>query len=216
MLKSNAVKLLAAALLASACAPMTTESDSPKQLQVRVTAESYVVKLDKRGHNLRPGEKQELDAYLAHLGDLQSVEFSVRRTHRGMDLKSLAPVEKELVAMGADPKKIFPLAEIGVDYQGEWADVEIIAKRYVAITPGCPDQSRPEDPLGNQNVTSSNFGCATAASLAMSVADPRDLARGRDTGPASGVHSAASVTRYDTDAVKALKNTSTETSATSN
>ncbi len=80
--------------------------------------------------------------------------------------------------MGADPHRIFRLAEIGFDYQGQMADVEIIAKRYVAQAPNCPDWTRPEAADG-LNENSSNFGCATASSLALSIADPRDLQRGR-------------------------------------
>ena len=209
MFQRNGLKLLAAALLTSACVPLASPSDAPKQLHVHVAAESYVVKLTPRTNALPEGEKQELGQYLSHLGDLQSVEFSIRRTHKGQPLTSLVPVEKELIKHGADPRKVVRLAEIGVDYQGEWADVEIITKRYVADTAGCPDFSRP-DTIGRANVTSSDFGCATAAALAMSIADPRDLARGRDTGPASGVHSAASVDRYNTDQVKALLSTSTQ------
>jgi pilus assembly protein CpaD len=210
MSSRNALKLLAVALATSACVPLASPSDSPKQLHVHVSAESYVVRLARRGNALPPGEKQELDQYLTHLGDLQNVEFSIRRTHKGQQLSSLTPVENELLAQGADRKKIVRLSEIGIDYQGELADVEIISKRYVAETAGCPDWSRP-DTLNRANVTSSDFGCATAAALAMSIADPRDLARGRDIAPGSGVHSAASVDRYNTDQVKALDQTKTQT-----
>jgi pilus biogenesis lipoprotein CpaD len=209
MFQRNSLKLLAAALATSACVPLASPSDSPKQLHIHVAAESYVVKLAPRGKALPAGEKQELDQYLSHLGDLQNVEFSLRRTHKGQQLSSLVPVEKELLARGADPRKIVNLAEIGVDYHGQLVDVEIISKRYVADTADCPDWSRP-DTMDRANLNSSDFGCATAAALAMSIADPRDLARGRDIAPASGVHSAASVDRYNTDQVKALNATTTE------
>jgi pilus biogenesis lipoprotein CpaD len=213
MISRKALPLLAAVLMTSACVAARSPSDAPKQATVRIAAESYVVKLTKRGKALTAGEKQGLDDYLSHLGDLQTVEFSIRRTHRDMALKSLTPVEKELIARGADPKKIIRLAEIGVDYQGELADVEVIAKHYVAVAPSCPDQSEPADPLGNQNLNSTNFGCATATALAMQVADPRDLARGRDIGAANGAHSAAAVDRYQTDQVKSIDDT-TVTSVT--
>ena len=212
MFQRHGIKLLAAALLLSACAPVTSNLDQPKRVQVHVNAESYIVKLTRNGKTLRPGEKEELDQYLAHLGDIQDVEFSLRRTHKGMSLASLTPVEKELIKRGADPNKIYRLAEIGVDYQGEWSDVEIIAKQYVAVTPGCPNGSR-LDMLGGENANSSDFGCATAAALAMSIADPRDLARGRDLGPASGVNTSAAVQRYDDDKVKELSTQTTETKA---
>lgn len=203
MLQSNHLRLLAATLLAGACATNAPTPDVTKQPQTQVTAESYVVKLTPDAKALRPGEKEELDQYLNHLGDLSEVEFSIRRTHRGMKLASLEPVERVLIAHGIDPKRIFPLAEIGVDYQGAFVDVEIIAKRYVAVSADCPNYSR-VDMLGNANLNTSNFGCATASALALSVADPRDLARGRPTGPGSGAHSAAAIDRYDTDQVKVV------------
>ena len=133
MFQRNALKLLAAALLLSACAPITSNSDSPKQVKLHISAESYIVKLTKKANALRPGEKEELDQYLAHLGDLKNVEFSIRRTHKGMALASLAPVEKELVRHGADPRRIFRLAEIGVDYQGEWSVLQDISDDGIVL-----------------------------------------------------------------------------------
>lgn len=215
MISRKALSVLAAALLTSACVAARSPSDSPKQATARIVSDSYVVKLDKRARAMPAGEKQGLDDYLANLGDLHNVEFSVRRTHRGMALKSLVPVEKELIARGADRSKVVQLSEIGVDYPGELNDVEVIAKRYVAVVPACPDQSEPADPLGNQNLNSTNFGCATATALALQVADPRDLARGRAVGAANGAHSAGAVNRYETDQVKSIDNTST-TSQTTN
>lgn len=216
MIPRKALSLLAALLMTSACVSASSPSDAPKQLTVKVVADSYVVKLDKRGKAMPVGEKQGLDDYVAHLGDLHNIEFSVRRTHRGMALKSLAPVERELIARGADAKKIVRLAEIGVDYPGELSDVEVIAKRYVAIVPACPDQSVPADPLGNQNQNSSNFGCATASALALQIADPRDLARGRDVGNANGAHSAGAVNRYETDQVKSIDQAVKSSQSTTN
>jgi pilus assembly protein CpaD len=213
MLQRNALPLIAIALLASACAPMGASwspAQSPKQIGVHMNAESYVVKLDRHGRSLPKGEAQELNDYLRSLGDLSTVAFSLRRTHRGESVAALVPVEKALIAHGADPHKITRLNEIGVDYHGQWADVEIIAKRYVASMPACPDWSRP-DTAGNNNDVSSNFGCATASSLALSVADPRDLEHGRTLGPAPGTTAAAAVDRYNNDKVKELSQTSTRT-----
>jgi pilus assembly protein CpaD len=203
--------LLAAALLASACAPMGatwSPEESPKSIAVDVSSESYIVKLDGR-KGLFKGEREELKNYLANLGDLSTVEFSLRRTHKNLGVEALVPVEKELLAAGADPARVHRLAEIGFDYQGQWADVEIIVKRYTATAPACPDWSRP-DTLDNQNLNGSNFGCATASALALQVADPRDLTRGRELGPADGKHTVGAVNRYETDNVKPLRNQSTK------
>ncbi|HXZ69151.1 MAG TPA: CpaD family pilus assembly lipoprotein [Alphaproteobacteria bacterium] len=204
MISPKALSLLAAVLMTSACVASYSPSDSPKQVSVRIASDSYVVKLNKRGKALPAGEKEGFDDYLSHLGDLRNVEFTLRRTHRDVAMKALAPVEKELVVRGADPKRVIGLAEVGTEYQGKLSDVEVIAKRYVVVTPSCPDQSVPEDPLANQNLTASNFGCATATALALQIADPRDLARGRDVGAANGAHSAGAVNRYETDQVKSI------------
>ena len=204
MISRKALSLLTAALITSACVAPYSPSDSPKQATARIASDSYVVKLDKRGKALPAAEKDGFDDFLSHLGNIQNVEFSVRRTHRDVALKSLARVEKELIARGADARKIVRLTEVGTEYPGKLADVEVIAKRYVAVTPNCPDQSVPEDPLGNQNLNSSNFGCATATALALQIADPRDLERGRDIGGGNGAHAAGAVDRYQTDHVKAL------------
>lgn len=215
MLQRNALSLIAVALLASACAPMGTawtQAQSPKTIGVHMNADSYVVKLDRRGRSLPKGEAQELNNYLASLGDLSAVDFSLRRTHGGESVRTLATVKRVLIAHGADPRRIALLPEIGVDYPGQWADVEIIAKRYVASMPSCPDWSRP-DTIGNNNSVSSNFGCATASSLALSVADPRDLEHGRTLGPAPGTTAAAAVDRYNTDKVKDLQQTTTVNSS---
>ena len=214
MISGKALSLLAVALLTSACVAPRSASDSPKQATVQLVSDSYVVKLGKRGKTMSAAEKQDLDNYLSNLGNLRNIEFSVRRTHRGMGLTSLAPVERELIARGADAGKVVRLAEIGVDYPGELADVEVIAKHYVAVVPACPDQSVPADPLGNSNLNSSNFGCATASALALQVADPRDLAHGRDTGNANGAHSAGAVNRYETDQVKSIDDDTSSQSQT--
>jgi pilus assembly protein CpaD len=208
----NKFRVIAAALLVSACAPMGatwSPAESPKAISVEIAAESYVVKLDAKAGALLTGEREELQQYLAHFGDLATVEFAIRRTRQGLSPAALVPVEKELIAMGADPARIFRRSEIGVSYEGQRADVEIIAKRYIATAPACPDWSHP-DTLDNQNLNGSNFGCATASSLALQVADPRDLTRGREMGPAPGKHAVGAVTRYETDSVKALREQSTQ------
>lgn len=213
------LNMCAAALSAlaglAACAPMGAEwsgIESPKRIETQVISESYVVKLTPNARGLPVGERQELTGFLAHLGDLDEVEFSIRRTHKGLSVDALKPVEAELVGLGADGRKVHRLAEIGFDYEGHWADVEIIAKRYVAIPPNCPDWSRAN--IGDYtNRNSSNFGCANAAALALSVADPKDLARGRDLDQANAVHEGAGVSRYEQDKVKELLSNSTQKKA---
>jgi len=73
--------------------------------------------------------------------------------------------------------------------------VRIHVSHAVVIAPRCPDWSKPEaDNLANS--PSSNYGCATEANLAQMVANPADLVRGRQTGPASGAVLARGVELY--------------------
>ena len=75
--------------------------------------------------------------------------------------------------------------------------------RYIAVAPGCPDwTSRPGRTWAN--TVHSNFGCASATNFARMLADPADLARGRDMGPADGTVQADAMRRYRTGETKAL------------
>ncbi len=80
--------------------------------------------------------------------------------------------------------------------------VAILVDRYVAVPPACPDWS--DDPTGSHsnNVTSSNYGCATLSDLSLMIDNPRDLDTGRELGPAAADPAADAVERYRTGTVK--------------
>ena len=61
--------------------------------------------------------------------------------------------------------------------------VRVVVRSYIVTLPGCPDWST-EPGKSSDNVVHSNWGCATATNLGMMVADPADLARGRQPGAA--------------------------------
>jgi pilus assembly protein CpaD len=63
--------------------------------------------------------------------------------------------------------------------------VRLVVQRSVAEVPNCPDWRRPSN-FELAASTSSNFGCATQSNLAAMVADPQDLAEGRDYAGADG------------------------------
>jgi pilus assembly protein CpaD len=75
------------------------------------------------------------------------------------------------------------------------AALEVVRTRV--IVPDCPDWSKP-GLLDMSNTPSSNFGCATAINLSLMVADPADLARGRELGAADGERMAETIRRYRT------------------
>lgn len=70
--------------------------------------------------------------------------------------------------------------------------VTVIARRYTVTAPACPDWSRPLA-RNDANLPTSNFGCSTAINLGAMVADPADLAGGRDPGPDDGAGAVRSV-----------------------
>ncbi len=84
--------------------------------------------------------------------------------------------------------------------------VAVMAGRYRAEVPGCPDWSQPGggDPA---NQPHSNFGCATQANLAQMVADPGDLREPDTAGPASGARLALGARRHDLGELRSLPST---------
>jgi pilus assembly protein CpaD len=67
--------------------------------------------------------------------------------------------------------------------------------------PPCPNWS--QYPTSDfTNVKSSNFGCAMATNLGLMVANPADLAAGRELAAADATPAVSGVTRYLTDKVK--------------
>jgi pilus assembly protein CpaD len=73
-----------------------------------------------------------------------------------------------------------------------WATVSV---------PGCPDWTRRDGPSASR-LHSSNFGCATAHTLAAMVDQPVDLSAPVPLGPADGTREALAIDRYRTDKVK--------------
>jgi pilus assembly protein CpaD len=68
--------------------------------------------------------------------------------------------------------------------------------RYLVTLPPCPNWSKPPTE-GFTNTVGSNFGCATTDNLALMVASPADLVRGRELGPVGGAQASAAIARYE-------------------
>lgn len=74
-------------------------------------------------------------------------------------------------------------------------EVAVVVRRHVVTLPACPDWTgKPGDNSSNQ--PTSNWSCATATNLGLMVANPADLARGREPGYADGERHASSIDRY--------------------
>ena len=72
--------------------------------------------------------------------------------------------------------------------------VRIEARTYVVRIPGCPDWTdRPGRTFSN--VPNANWGCATAQNFGLMVAEPADLAIGRQPQPMDGMYAAGGIER---------------------
>lgn len=186
----------AAALALAACQPTLTEwteSESPKAIDVQRLSGS--LNLAVTGADLSADQAARIDDFLSRQGNL----FNLRVTVAGHAGDSLASVEQFLIARGVRPSHI----SRGKGASLTSGNVEIVAERYVAAPPSCPDWSH-ANIMDTTNSNSSNFGCADASNLARMVADPRDLLVGRSLAPASGTAAAAAAGRYNTGQVKEL------------
>ncbi len=110
--------------------------------------------------------------------------------------KVISVLRRNRVKARVLPEGIYPSSP-------ESGTLRIVVRRYVVNLPGCPDWTGiPGRTFNNQ--VSSNFGCATAINLGMSVAAPKDLLVGRDPGPADGEFAARAINRYRRDEIKPL------------
>ena len=203
------VKLLSAIailLWAGACAPVTENwspgVDAGRQTTVAWTVSRHEVAFAPGTEQLAAGEGARLQAFLAAF-DLRrpthvfvgagtangNVQLAARRTAAARAL-----LRKYGVSARADPPQ--PEPGTALHSQPSGADKAVIlAGRFEIHVTGCPDWRKPVlDEFSNYQ--SSNFGCANANNLALMVAAPEDLLRGREGGPGDGVRAAATVREY--------------------
>ena len=84
--------------------------------------------------------------------------------------------------------------------------ISVVVSRPVVITPDCR-----QGPAGGGERPQFVMGCATHANLGNMIANPLDLANGREPSPADGEASALGIKRYRDGEAKALKSAITET-----
>lgn len=197
----------------------TPQANEPQVAEVELVHTVYFETDDAR---LSVSEADALRQFARHVGDHLTVNqvvighADVRASDAHNDPLSerrAASVVQLLEVEGLPPELIsshglgrhFPVA--ADDSETSWRlsrRVEVLARGIVVIEPSCPDWSRPSA-SHPANVTTSNFGCATAVNLVRMLADPRDLVRGQPLGPADGSHAARAIERYRADEVKPLK-----------
>lgn len=72
-------------------------------------------------------------------------------------------------------------------------EIGLTVTKMVAVLPDC-DQPQPLEP--DPPSFEAGFGCSTAYNLAVMIADPNDLARGRELDPADAERASLSILRY--------------------
>ena len=169
------------ALLLGGC--MGTENRGLESVhQAVVTRSDYALDLATAGGGLAPGEQRRLVGWMTALhvgyGDHIAIDDAGAPTLRVHEQVGTVIAGYGLLLGDDAPVSAAPVTP---------GTVRIIISRMKATVPGCPDWSRDEAHEFNSN-TSSNYGCASNASLAAMIARPEDLVHGRssdDTGDAA-------------------------------
>jgi pilus assembly protein CpaD len=180
------------AALAS-CAPETalyTAAESPKTVKLDWVHFDHLVAFPRGDVTLAPAERTRLDAFLARAtpdyGDQLLVgPGPVPAAMAGEAEARTEAVARVLQAHGLDARTAPPeIAQVAWD-----GSVRVVLGRYLVHTPDCPDWTKPADgdPLNREH---SNFGCATASTLDLMVANPADLVHGRAMTAGDGDQSA--------------------------
>ncbi|WP_342658439.1 CpaD family pilus assembly protein [Sphingomonas sp. NY01] len=162
---------LAAALLLAGCTG-TQNRGVESVHQPVVDRSDYALDLGVIGGRLAAGEEERLDGWARTLrlgyGDHVAID----------DPATEAPgARAEVAELVARYGLLLDEAAASSQAPVTPATIRVVVSRTRAAVPGCPDWSRDSSLDWNQN-TSSNYGCATNATLAAMVANPADLVRG--------------------------------------
>lgn len=140
-----------------------------------VSRQDYAFDVRTSGDGLAVGEAARLDGWLQAMKLRYGDRVAIDDPAGGRGLRDdIQPVVARygLVLGGERPVTAAPVAP---------GTARVVVSRMQASVPGCPDWSRNASQEFDSN-TSSNFGCATNASLAAMIANPEDLVRGEAVG----------------------------------
>ena len=202
-----------ACLLISACVPSAgpTLPESGHDVAATPTLLEHSVHFATSSARLSAGEALALDSFLGTVGPSRGRRIVVlgRADERASDAYNLA-LSSHRAAAVADAIRAREFDDVSVralgekapvaSGSGEWAwkqnrrsDILVVAAAVEGLA--CPDWTRDlaYDP---SNMTSSNFGCATAGNLEQMVADPLDLAGLRSLAGADATRESDAVRRY--------------------
>lgn len=163
--------LTAPALMLGGCGTLNQGLDSIKQPVV--TRTDYAFDVQSTVDGLAPGEVERVAGWLAamklHYGDQVAVDDPNPYGSRARSQVAAIVTSYGLRLNDRPPLTNAPLSA---------GMVRVVISRSSASVPGCPDFTR-SGSSEFQGSTTSNFGCASNASLAAMVANPLDLVRGQ-------------------------------------
>lgn len=172
---SPLIPALIPALLLGGC--MGTQNRGVESIHQPVVArQHYALDLQTAGDELARGESARLNDWLVTLnlryGDKVAIDDPASYRGARRDVSRVVGGYGLLLDDGR-PITAAPVAP---------GTVRVVVSRMEASVPGCPDWSRNASHEFD-NHTSSNYGCATNASLAAMIANPEDLVHGQSGGP---------------------------------
>ena len=179
---------LAPALLLGGC--MGTQNRGLESVhQPVVERQDLTLDVQTTGYGLAPGEAARLDGWLAatrlRYGDKVAIDDPAHV--RGVRDDVARVVASHGLVLGQDSPVIMAAVPAG--------SARVVVTRTIASVPGCPDWSRDASHEFNSN-TSSNYGCATNASLAAMIANPEDLVRGQSVEGTDPARSGRAIDAY--------------------
>ena len=183
--------------------PSTRSPDSYVEL---ITLE-HVVRYEPATARFGDVERGRLRSFLSriNLGPQDQVAlFGPQRDagrHDPVTTARLQFLRGEMAVMGIQAK--VPSGQLGAQGSDR---ISVVVSRPVVITPDCR-----QGPAGRGERPQFVMGCTTHANLGNMIANPLDLANGREPSPADGEASALGIKRYRDGEAKALKSAITET-----
>lgn len=200
----------------------------PPESRVETSEAVHMVRFATDRAELGRQERVDLEAFVATLPRGQQVRATVlgftdsRASNQYNDRLSIRRADQVASALrrsGIDDI-VISVRGLGEDYPIDpredelgWSvnrRVEVRVQTTIATMTRCGDWSYPlaHDP---SNGHFAELGCSTRANLERMVANPRDLVRGHDLGPADGIREAGAIQRYREDRVKEPENPTTTT-----
>lgn len=184
--------------------------DPPARATTTLTSLNFRTELGRGQTALTRAQIDGLNRFLASNGQADGDHIEIRTMISGGPLRNEAIAEalrNSFIAGGYTPSRV----EI-IETPGHADLVEVMIQRYAVVLPDCTNEVHRDPGImewSDEPVGTRKMGCSNEYNFGLMLADPRDLAGGRDIGPAVGYHEVGAVQRYRTDKVRELKDIST-------